>query len=151
MNTGDHFILEGMTLTVITGKRKGSKYTVKKFDPITFTITVEDPWYVRLWNKVVHFIIPLWEPKSGSTIKTRPAFSDSEPEHGNDPVEQLRVQLAGCSVAALGGTKDPAKKGQYGWSPAYQDVLELRRAYDDLQARYKEMRKNLLIFHGLWY
>lgn len=46
-------------------------------------------------------------------------------------VEQLRVQLAGCSVAALGGTNDPAKKGDWGWSPAYQDVLDLRLKYDD--------------------
>ena len=44
--------------------------------------------------------------------------------------EQLQVQLAGCSVAALGGTKDVAVQGMYGWSPAYQDVLELRIKYD---------------------
>lgn len=45
-------------------------------------------------------------------------------------VDQLRVQLAGCSVAALGGTKNPAKKGDFGWSPAYQDVLNLRHKHD---------------------
>ncbi len=47
-------------------------------------------------------------------------------------IEQLTVQLAGCSSAALGATKRPAKKGSYGWSAAYQDVLELRRKYDRL-------------------
>lgn len=31
-------------------------------------------------------------------------------------IEQLQVQLAGCSVAALGGIKNPAKQGDYGWS-----------------------------------
>jgi len=47
--------------------------------------------------------------------------------------EQQQVQLAGCSVAAFGGTKDPAKQGDYGWSGAYQDVLDLRLKCD----RYK--------------
>jgi hypothetical protein len=53
-----------------------------------------------------------------------------------DQVERLRVQLAGCSVAACGGTSEPqvVKEGQYGWSKPYQEVLELHQSHD----RFKE-------------
>jgi hypothetical protein len=49
-----------------------------------------------------------------------------------DEVERLTVQLAGCSTAANGATKDVAKQGDYGWSVAYQDVLDLRNKFDNL-------------------
>ena len=47
-------------------------------------------------------------------------------------VEQLQVQLAGCGVAALGGTSEKAVVGDFGWSPTYEEVLNLRNAYDRL-------------------
>jgi hypothetical protein len=59
--------------------------------------------------------------------------------------EQLRVQLAGCSVAAFGGTnpEQVAKRGQYGWSPAYQDVIQLRRDHDIARSNNKRLREML--------
>jgi hypothetical protein len=54
--------------------------------------------------------------------------------NNNDRAERLLVQLAGCGVAATGWNNDPAKQGDYGWSPAYQDVLDLRRKYERLVA-----------------
>lgn len=47
-------------------------------------------------------------------------------------LEQEQVKHAGCGVAAQGGTSDAvvAKKGDYGWSPAYQATLDLRRKYE---------------------
>lgn len=53
-----------------------------------------------------------------------------------DREEQLTVQLAGCGAAALGATRRPAKRGDWGWSPAYQSVLDLRRAFDRLYRKH---------------
>lgn len=47
---------------------------------------------------------------------------------------QAEVQLAGCSVAARGAVDgdQACHRGDYGWSPAYADVVRLRRRYDAL-------------------
>lgn len=58
-------------------------------------------------------------------------------------IEQLRVQLAGCSCVALGETSKTAKKGDYGWSPAYQDVLDLRIKFDILEAKSNQESRHI--------
>lgn len=54
--------------------------------------------------------------------------------------EQLRVQLAGVTAAALGwgiGPRLGAKQGDYGWSAAYADVVALRKKFEALADRYR--------------
>ena len=60
-------------------------------------------------------------------------------------VEQLRVQLAGCGVAAMQNTgesvKNRAKPGDYGYSASYGDVC---RAVDR-EIEYREMLVKTMI------
>lgn len=61
-----------------------------------------------------------------------------------DELDRLRVQLAGCTAAALGwgmDDKQRAPKYSFGWSPAYGDVYNLRRRYDYLIDRLEERAK----------
>ena len=60
-------------------------------------------------------------------------------------IDQLRVQLAGCGVAAKGGIdeKHLALPDDYGWSPDYQDVVDLRRAYEKALAEIEELKRQL--------
>lgn len=56
-----------------------------------------------------------------------------------DEIEQLRVQLAGCGVAALGYAKgkNDCKKGDYGWSQSFEDVKNLWNKYIVLTKKLK--------------
>ena len=62
----------------------------------------------------------------------------AELEAAKAELEQERVRLASCLIAAEGGTKDIVKQGDYGWSPAYQATLnlqaELERVRGELQS-----------------
>ena len=70
-----------------------------------------------------------------------------------DLIEQLRVQLSGCSAAALQNSEESktnrAKQGNYGWSVAYQDVcdavdreIELRKKLDIAVEALEMAKKN---------
>jgi hypothetical protein len=62
----------------------------------------------------------------------------SDLSKANMELERLHVQLAGCLTAAEGATKNPACTGDYGWSPAYQAVLDLRYDFEVSQAQTVE-------------
>lgn len=61
--------------------------------------------------------------------------ADTEKDDIERELEQTRVQLAGCLTAAEGSTHDPAKRGDYGWSLAYQKTLDLRQDLMDSSAQ----------------
>lgn len=63
-----------------------------------------------------------------------------EKEAGESAVEQLRVQLAGCLVAAEGNLQNAVLPSAYGWSPAYQAVVDLRRRRDQLLDELTKLR-----------
>ena len=92
--------------------------------------------------------------------KARAEFTQRtvELEAAKAELEQERVRLASCLIAAEGGTKDIVKQGDYGWSPAYQATLNLQaelervsllsshneRRFEMLEEKYKELRTLLL-------
>lgn len=65
-------------------------------------------------------------------------------------LDQLRVQLAGCLTAAEGAVKptEVANEGDFGWSLAYQKVVELRRLYERVlrASSGRETRNGIVAF-----
>jgi len=69
-------------------------------------------------------------------IEARVAATEKELAAEKEAHERTRVQLAGCGVAALGGTspEQVAKPGDWGYSASYGDVLALRIKYEEERA-----------------
>lgn len=66
-------------------------------------------------------------------------------------IEQLRVQLAGCGVAALGYSngKERINPGDYGYSASYQDCCNLWDKFMELKAEIAEKDRNILELEGI--
>ena len=71
----------------------------------------------------------------------------SELEAAKAELEQERVRLASCLIAAEGGTKDIVKQGDYGWSPAYQATLNLQAELERVRAALEDACLSVAV-HG---
>lgn len=64
----------------------------------------------------------------------------AEAERLQAAIEQLQVQLAGCSVAAIGGSSAAeVKVGDYAYSASFEDVRGLRAEVEQLRAKAERL------------
>lgn len=49
-----------------------------------------------------------------------------------EEISKLRVQLAGCALAAE-GNHITCEKSDYGWTPAFEEIRQLRALYERLK------------------
>lgn len=73
---------------------------------------------------------------------------DAEIEKQQAEIEQLRVQLAGCGVAAMCNTRESmqqqlCRKGDYGYSASYQDVIDAVNREIALREENAALRKEV--------
>lgn len=86
------------------------------------------------WAKEAEHRATLLDDKLGGVLRQAVDLR-ADNERLRARAEQAELQLAGCSVAALGWNESPAKPGDYGYSASYGDVLKLRRDFEELTVR----------------
>ena len=91
----------------------------------------DEHYAVIKWNSGIR--IYLQPERAAEIVRRYNGYADQQKE-----LNQARVQLAGCGVAAMGNTvktiAQRAKKGDYGWSASYGDVC----AAVDREMKYRE-------------
>ena len=104
-------------------------------------------------SKVIEVLNDL---KNISPVKGQEALSSAisliqDYQKLKEEIDRLRVQLAGCGVAALGYAtgKNTIEKGSYGYSASFQDVVDLQDKYQKLRERVGNKDKIEEIIHSI--
>lgn len=92
------------------------------------TLRQESQSHADTIREMVPSYMKYWAPLSAVEILCK------EQEKLRAELEQERIQHAGCLTAAEGWAKDPPKKGDWAWSPAFQAALDLRAQVEQLTA-----------------
>ena len=81
------------------------------------------------------------EERRADAMQARADKAEGERLVVEEALNKAQVQLAGCGVAASGGTNVTSRvsRGDYGWSRSYQDVLELAIERDNLKAQITQL------------
>ena len=72
-----------------------------------------------------------------------PGPEELECRRQGQELERLQCQLAGCLTAAEGHVFATVEQGAYGWSPAYEAVVQLRKAFDQQAERILELTREV--------
>jgi hypothetical protein len=99
-------------------------------------------WEVK-WDNQCEDRTRLWQQHIRALI---PADIAAKAKEREERIEQLECQLAGCDIAAMGWAdknpdSPPPKQGDWGWSPAFQSVLELRQKWEAQREHDAKIRR----------
>jgi len=124
----EEIILPHLQPQIVSGEVKYEIYRINKLE-MTKLCMAEEPMKMTIDDPSLQVGVVNFRNDRGNIEMILSIYNQPTKDSRED---QLQIQLAGCSVAALGGTKEPAKQGDYGWSPSYQDVLDLRIKYNKI-------------------